>query len=194
MHNINTIHNINSWYGPVIKSASMWRVPWCGVLVVHNTWRVSTARRRWKHWAFGRLGVAVSAALQSGCVSGWCPTQATVRSGVRWSSYRAFLRRARHRDNLHIFTYATVTKVNSISQFNHGRGPTQCSYVLISALSTLLLVCHIHSAASISNVISLCSCPGPSARVAVCVLAVSIFNNNSHIILYYIILYYYLYC
>ena len=79
------------------------------------------------------------------CVSGWCPTQATVRSGVRWSSYRAFLRRARHRDNLHIFTYATVTKVTpSVS-------PTQCSeHVLIS---TLLIVCHIHSASSISNVI-----------------------------------------
>jgi len=46
-------------------------------------------------------------------VVGWCPTQATVRGGVRWSSYRAFLRRARHRDNLHIITYATVTKVTS---------------------------------------------------------------------------------
>lgn len=42
---------------------------------------------------------------------GWCPTQATVRSGVRWGTYRAFLRHARHRDGLHIVTHATVTKI-----------------------------------------------------------------------------------
>lgn len=42
--------------------------------------------------------------------AGWCPTQATVSSGVRWGTYRAFLRRARHRDGLTILTHATVTK------------------------------------------------------------------------------------
>jgi len=63
-------------------------------------------------------------------VVGWCPTQATVRSGVRWSSYRAFLRRARHRDNLHIFTYATATKVtNQTSQ--------SCIQITVSAFIVL---------------------------------------------------------
>ena len=44
---------------------------------------------------------------------GWYPTQATVRNGVRWGSYRAFLRRARHRDGLTTYTHATVTKVTA---------------------------------------------------------------------------------
>lgn len=42
---------------------------------------------------------------------GYGHTQATIRSGTRWGTYRAFLRRAIKRDNLHITTYATVQKI-----------------------------------------------------------------------------------
>ena len=74
-------------------------------------------------------------------VAGWCPTQATVRSGVRWSSYRAFLRRARLRDNLHIFTFATVTKVSG--QYE--------SYVQIYLLSNFFLHSYVFFFLQITN-------------------------------------------
>jgi len=43
---------------------------------------------------------------------GWGPTQATIRRGVRWSTYRAYLRRLMHEDNVHILTHATAVKVS----------------------------------------------------------------------------------
>lgn len=42
---------------------------------------------------------------------GWAPTQATIRGGERWSTYKAFLRRSRNAKNLHILTYATAQKI-----------------------------------------------------------------------------------
>eukprot|EP00918_Siedleckia_nematoides_P087375 GHVU01192247.1.p1 GENE.GHVU01192247.1~~GHVU01192247.1.p1 ORF type:complete len:648 (+),score=99.43 GHVU01192247.1:215-2158(+) len=42
---------------------------------------------------------------------GFMTTQATVRGGKRWSTYRAFLMRALHNNNLDILTKATVTKI-----------------------------------------------------------------------------------
>ena len=42
---------------------------------------------------------------------GWGPTQATIRRGVRWSTYRAYLRRMLHEDNIHMLTQATALKV-----------------------------------------------------------------------------------
>lgn len=42
---------------------------------------------------------------------GWSPTQATIRNGVRWSTYRAFLRRSREAPNLHILTHAVAQKI-----------------------------------------------------------------------------------
>ena len=45
------------------------------------------------------------------CDAGWGPTQATIRRGVRWSTYRAYLRRVLHEDNVHVFTHATAVKV-----------------------------------------------------------------------------------
>lgn len=42
---------------------------------------------------------------------GWGPTQATIRRGVRWSTYRAYLRRMLHEDNIHMLTQATALKI-----------------------------------------------------------------------------------
>ena len=45
------------------------------------------------------------------CGIGWGPTQATIRKGVRWSTYRAYLRRILHEDKVHVLTHATAVKV-----------------------------------------------------------------------------------
>lgn len=42
---------------------------------------------------------------------GWGPAQATIRSGTRWGTFNAFLRRSLARDNLHVVTNAVVHKV-----------------------------------------------------------------------------------
>jgi choline dehydrogenase len=42
---------------------------------------------------------------------GYSQTQATIKNGLRWSTYRAFLKRAMDRPNLHIVTGAEVQKV-----------------------------------------------------------------------------------
>ena len=52
--------------------------------------------------------------MYGSCVPvGYSNTQATVRGGVRWGTYYAFLKRAINRDNLHTITKATVHKVNT---------------------------------------------------------------------------------
>lgn len=42
---------------------------------------------------------------------GWAPAQATIRFGVRWSTYNAFLRRSLGLNNLHVLTNAVAQKV-----------------------------------------------------------------------------------
>jgi choline dehydrogenase len=42
---------------------------------------------------------------------GWAPTQATIRRGVRWSTYRAFLQSAMDNKNLHVLTRAVAHKI-----------------------------------------------------------------------------------
>jgi len=42
---------------------------------------------------------------------GWAPTQATIRRGVRWSTYRAFLHGVMDRKNLHVLTQANAHKI-----------------------------------------------------------------------------------
>lgn len=42
---------------------------------------------------------------------GWAPTQATIRSGMRWSTYRAFLQSSIDKKNLHVLTRATAHKI-----------------------------------------------------------------------------------
>jgi choline dehydrogenase len=42
---------------------------------------------------------------------GYSQTQATIKHGLRWSTYRAFLKRAMDRPNIHIVTGAEVQKV-----------------------------------------------------------------------------------
>lgn len=42
---------------------------------------------------------------------GWSPTQATIRNGERWSTYRAYLKRVLHDPNLHVATRSVVRKI-----------------------------------------------------------------------------------
>lgn len=42
---------------------------------------------------------------------GWAPAQATIRWGVRWGTYNAFLKRSIGLDNLHVLTNAVAQKV-----------------------------------------------------------------------------------
>lgn len=42
---------------------------------------------------------------------GWGPTQATIRKGVRWSTYRAYIRRILNEQNVHIVTHAPAQKI-----------------------------------------------------------------------------------
>lgn len=42
---------------------------------------------------------------------GWGPTQATIRKGVRWSTYRAYLKRVLNEENIHIASRTLVQKV-----------------------------------------------------------------------------------
>jgi choline dehydrogenase len=42
---------------------------------------------------------------------GWGPTQATIRRGVRWSTYKAYLKRAMDLKNVHVLTHAQALKV-----------------------------------------------------------------------------------
>ena len=45
---------------------------------------------------------------------GYGPTQATIRWGTRYGTYRAFLKRVLHVDNLNILTNAEAQKVSSV--------------------------------------------------------------------------------
>jgi len=49
--------------------------------------------------------------------AGWGPAQATIRNGVRWGTYNAFLKRTLSRESVHIVTNALVQKVSSCSRF-----------------------------------------------------------------------------
>jgi len=49
------------------------------------------------------------------CGAGWGPTQATIRRGVRWSTYRAYLRRIMNNDNVHVLTHGTALKVRLLA-------------------------------------------------------------------------------
>jgi choline dehydrogenase-like flavoprotein len=51
---------------------------------------------------------------------GWGPTQATIRNGVRWGTYRAYLRRNLNLPNLQVITHATVQKV--VFEGKHAKG------------------------------------------------------------------------
>lgn len=42
---------------------------------------------------------------------GWGPTQATIKNGVRWSTYKAYLKRSMNYDNLQVLTDAMVEKI-----------------------------------------------------------------------------------
>jgi len=42
---------------------------------------------------------------------GWGPTQATIRNGVRWSTFRAYLKRVMKDDNLHVLPYTVAQKI-----------------------------------------------------------------------------------
>jgi len=42
---------------------------------------------------------------------GWGPTQATIRKGVRWSTYKAYLKRCMDIKNLHVLTHTQALKV-----------------------------------------------------------------------------------
>lgn len=51
---------------------------------------------------------------------GWGPTQATIKNGVRWSTYRAYLRRVLNEDNIQILTDTTAQKI--VFQGQHATG------------------------------------------------------------------------
>ena len=48
-------------------------------------------------------------------VVGWGPTQATIRRGVRMSTYKAYLKRCMNAPNLHVLTNTLVEKVSVLS-------------------------------------------------------------------------------
>jgi len=76
---------------------------------------------------------------QSGwCAVGWGPTQATIRKGVRWSTYRAYLRRVMHEDHVHVLTHTTALKARLRHSFllkSHFFTPSERKELRVSLLN-----------------------------------------------------------